>query len=193
MKKNATNTTRDFLIQEETNETIVEDGATAVVGGMIVEKTIKHTKTNQTMAFITLEDMVGTVEVIIWPREYERNSRLLIEDSKVFIKGRVNVEEERGGKLICDKIISFDEIPKELWIKFDTKESFVEKEHELYELIQNSDGNDSVVIYVQDPKAIKRLPPNRNVLANVELLEQLKSVFGENSVKLVEKNVENVR
>ena len=160
---------------------------------MIVEKTIKHTKTNQTMAFITLEDMEGTVEVIIWPREYERNSRLLIEDSKVFIKGRVNVEEERGGKLICDKIISFDEIPKELWIKFDTKETLVEKEQELYELIQNSDGNDSVVIYVQDPKAIKRLPPNRNVLANVELLEKLKEKFGENCVKLVEKNVENVR
>ena len=80
-----------------------------------------------------------------------------------------------------------------MWIKFESKESFGDKEQELYELIQNSDGNDSVVIYVQDPKAIKRLPPNRNVLANVELLEKLKEKFGENCVKLVEKNVENVR
>lgn len=189
MKKNTTNTTRDFSLNEETNEPAVADGAIAVLGGMITAKSIKHTKTNQTMAFLTLEDMVGTVEVVVFPRDYEKNARMLVEDNKVFIRGRVNVEEERGAKLICEKIIGFEDIPKELWIKFDNKESFGEKEQELYEAIKASDGNDSVVIYVEDIKAIKRLPASRNVLANETLVEQLTQQFGEGRVKIVQKNI----
>ncbi|MBQ2800993.1 MAG: DNA polymerase III subunit alpha [Lachnospiraceae bacterium] len=189
MKKNTTNTTRDFLLNDETNEPAVTEGATAILGGMITAKNIKHTKNNQTMAFLTLEDMVGAVEVVVFPRDYERNARLLVEDNKVFIRGRVNVEEERGAKLICEKMIGFEEIPKELWIKFDNKESFGEKEQELYEAIKTSDGNDSVVIYVEDIKAIKRLPPNKNVLANETLAEQLTQQFGEGTVKIVQKSI----
>ena len=189
MKKNTTNTTRDFLLNDETNEPAVTEGATAILGGMITAKNIKHTKNNQTMAFLTLEDMVGAVEVVVFPRDYERNARLLVEDNKVFIRGRVNVEEERGAKLICEKMIGFEEIPKELWIKFDNKERFGEKEQELYEAIKTSDGNDSVVIYVEDIKAIKRLPPNKNVLANETLAEQLTQQFGEGTVKIVQKSI----
>lgn len=189
MKKNTTNTTRDFALNEETNEPAVAEGTTAVLGGMITAKNIKHTKNNQTMAFLTLEDMVGTVEIVVFPRDYEKNARMLVEDNKVFIRGRVNVEEERGAKLICEKIIGFEDIPKELWIKFDNKESFVEREQELYEAIKSSDGNDSVVIYVGDIKAIKRLPANRNVLANEILVEQLTQQFGEGRVKIVQKNL----
>ena len=189
MKKNTTNTTRDFALNEETNEPAVAEGATAILGGMITAKNIKHTKTNQTMAFLTLEDMVGAVEVVVFPRDYEKNAKMLVEDNKVFIRGRVNVEEERGAKLICEKIIGFEDIPKELWIKFDNKESFGEKEQELYEAIKNSDGSDSVVIYVEDVKAIKRLPPSRNVQANETLVEQLTQQFGEGRVKIVQKSI----
>lgn len=189
INKNATNTTRDFVLNEETNEPAVPDGATAILGGMITAKSIKHTKTNQTMAFLTLEDMVGAVEVVVFPRDYEKNARMLVEDNKVFIRGRVNVEEERGAKLICEKIIGFEDIPKELWIKFENKGSFGEKEQELYEAIKSSDGNDSVVIYVEDIKAIKRLPANRNVLANEILVEQLTQQFGEGRVKIVQKSI----
>lgn len=190
LQKNTTNNTRDFLISEETNEPVVQDNSTVVIGGMITEKNIKHTKNNQTMAFLTLEDLVGTVEVIVWPNSYEKNSNLLVVDNKVFVRGRVNVEEERGAKLICEKIISFQDIPKELWIKFSTKEAFVEKEQGLYDMLRDSDGKDNVVIYVEEPKSIKRLPPNRNVCANKELLEKLCGEFGENYVKIVEKTVD---
>ena len=190
LQKNTTNNTRDFLISEETNEPVVQDNSTVVIGGMITEKNIKHTKNNQTMAFLTLEDLVGTVEVIVWPNSYEKNSNLLVVDNKVFVRGRVNVEEERGAKLICEKIISFQDIPKELWIKFSTQEAFVEKEQGLYDMLRDSDGKDNVVIYVEEPKSIKRLPPNRNVCANKELLEKLCGEFGENYVKIVEKTVD---
>lgn len=192
IKKNATNTARDFALNEETNEPVVADGATAILGGMITAKSIKHTKTNQTMAFLTLEDMVGAVEVVVFPRDYEKNAAMLVEDNKVFIRGRVNVEEERGAKLICEKIIGFEDIPKELWIKFDNKESFGEKEQELYEAIRTSDGSDSVVIYVEDVKAIKRLPPSRNVKVNETLVEQLAQQFGEDRVKVVQKSIEKL-
>lgn len=192
LRKNTTNNTRDFLLNEETNEPVVHDNATVVIGGMITEKNIKHTKNNQTMAFLTLEDLVGTVEVVVFPNSYEKNATLLVVDNKVLVRGRVNVEEERGAKLICEKIVSFQDIPKELWIKFDTKETFVEKEQELYGMLRDSDGKDNVVIYVSEPKSIKRLPPNRNVCANKELVDELCSKFGENNVKIVEKTVDKI-
>ena len=65
-------TTADFQFDEELNRTKVHDGEKSVVGGMIVDKTVKYTKTNQVMAFLTLEDLLGTVEVVIFPRDYEK-------------------------------------------------------------------------------------------------------------------------
>lgn len=71
-KKNISRTTLDFQIDDETGRTKVHDGAKEIVGGMITNKTIKYTKTNKVMAFITLEDLVGSVEVVIFPRDFEK-------------------------------------------------------------------------------------------------------------------------
>ena len=79
-----------------------------VVGGMITAKTIKtHQNRNRPMAFVTLEDLVGTVEVVIFPRDYENNRNMLEEDSKVFIQGRVSTEDDRPSKLICERVQAF--------------------------------------------------------------------------------------
>jgi hypothetical protein len=83
---------------------------------MIVDKTVKYTKTNQVMAFLTLEDLLGTVEVVIFPRDYERYQRYLQDDAKIFVIGHATVEDEQNGKIICEKIIPFDELPKQLWL-----------------------------------------------------------------------------
>ena len=104
-----TNTTNDFALDEETNSVRVMDQAPAVVGGMIVDKTIKYTKNDKVMAFLNLEDLVGNVEIVVFPKDYEKFSSLLQEDAKVFIKGRISVEEDKDGKLICEQIVSFDE------------------------------------------------------------------------------------
>lgn len=64
------------------------DGSKAVIGGMITTKTIKYTKTNKAMAFLTVEDLVGTVEVVVFPKDYEKNQQWMNEDEKVFIRGR---------------------------------------------------------------------------------------------------------
>lgn len=82
-KKNISRTTLDFQIDDETGRTKVHDGAKEIVGGMITNKTIKYTKTNKVMAFITLEDLVGSVEVVIFPRDFEKNQMYLNEEAKV--------------------------------------------------------------------------------------------------------------
>ena len=104
-----TNTTNDFALDEETNTVRVEDQADAVVGGLIADKTIKYTRNNQVMAFLNLEDLVGNVEIVVFPRDYEKYSTILNEDAKIFVKGRASVEEDKDGKLICEQIVSFEE------------------------------------------------------------------------------------
>ena len=192
-RKNITNTTADFMLDEETGETKVKDGESVMAGGMITGKTIKYTKTNQVMAFITIEDLLGSVEVVVFPRDYEKNQALLSEEAKVFVRGRVNAEEEKNGKLICEKVYSFEDARRELWIQFAQKADFCANEAALYEMLSGSDGKDTVVVYISSEKAMKRLPASRNVLADDALLAALSGRFGENNVKVVEKPIEKRR
>lgn len=192
-RKNITKVTTDFILDEETNEIKVKDNEKVTVGGMITEKTIKYTKNNKTMAFLTIEDLVGTVEVIVFPRDYEKNHALLIEDEKVFVTGHANVEEEKNGKIICEKIVSFDDTRREVWLQFDTKEEYDEKEAGLLSMLHDSDGKDSVVIYISAIKAMKRLPNSQNIRADIEIVNNLTNFLGKNNVKVVEKSIENKR
>ena len=184
-RKGITNTTADFVLDEEINATVVKDNMTAVIGGMIVDKKIKYTKNDKVMAFLLLEDLVGSVEVIVFPRDYEKNSEKLQEDNKVFIRGRVSLEEDKDGKLICEKITSFDEIPRKLWIKFPTMEAYEQSAEELFALLADSDGKDSVIIYIEDIKAMKKLPPNKNVCADEKLFVKLSEKYGKENIKIV--------
>ena len=177
--------TTDFYLDEETHRTVVEDGSRATIGGMIMDKKIKYTKNDQIMAFLTVEDMVGSVEVIVFPKDYEKNSYKLTDENKVFIQGRVSVEEERDGKLISEKITAFDEIPRKVWLKFPDMDSYISQEKQLFDSIAQSDGNDTIVIYLEDSKQMKTLPPNRNIKADGEVLERLRGMLGENNVRVV--------
>ncbi len=193
MKRNITAKTSDFVHDEETGEVVVEDGRSVWIGGMITGKTMKTTKNNKMMAFITVEDLFGSVEVILFPRDYEANSRFINVDDKVFVKGRVQVSEEENGKMVCERIVPFDSIPSELWIKFDNKAAYMASENRLLELLREApDGNDGIVIYCASEKVRKNLPANYNVGINKELLEQLSYFFGEDNVKVVEKSIENI-
>ena len=183
-KRTVTNRTSDFLYDEEIGGTIVEDGAKATIGGIIETKTVKYTKNNKVMAFLTIEDLVGTVEVIVWPGDYEKNSGYLVEEAKVFIEGRVNAEEEKDAKLICSRIIPFDQIPRKLWIKFPTRESYEEKSQDLTKAIAESDGKDIIIIYVEATKEKLVLPKSQCVKADDELIGTLSVMFGADNVKL---------
>ena len=183
-KKGITNTTADFMLKEEDGETVVKDNMSVTIGGMIADKKIKYTKNDKIMAFLTLEDLLGSVEVIVFPKDYEKYHEKLTEDNKVFIKGRVSLEEDKDGKLICERVTPFDEVQRKLWIKFKTRQEYEENVGELYKMLADSDGQDGVVIYIEDPKSMKQLPPNKNVNANEKLISELMGRFGNENIKI---------
>ena len=184
-------TTLDFQLDEESNHSKVHDGAREIIGGFITEKTIKATKTNQMMAFVTLEDLLGTVEVVVFPRDYEKNRNLLEVDRKVFIKGRVSEEDDKPSKLICEKVVPFNQIKRELWIQFPDKADYLKNEQIVYGYLADSEGEDEVIIYCQAERAVKRLPKNRNIQIAPQVLSKLMNHYGEKRVKVVEKTIEN--
>ena len=191
-RNNISTTTQDFQLDEETGVTKVRDGAKEIIGGMITSKTIKYTKKNQTMAFITIEDLMGTVEVVIFPRDYEKNQQYLQEDSKVFVKGRVSEEDDNASKLICEEIIPFERTRKELWLQYENKAAYLADEKHLFAMIADSEGDDAVVIYCKAERAVKRLPKNRNIKIEPGILSRLTNYFGESCVKVVEKPIEKM-
>jgi DNA polymerase-3 subunit alpha len=188
-RKNVKSFTKDFIVDEEGN-TIAKDNTHTVVGGMIDNIVMKTTKTGKTMAFVTLEDLYGTLEILVFPNVLERYRRLLQENNKIFVSGRVSIGDDEQGKLICEKIVAFEQIPRELWIQFPNKQEYVEKESELIDILKNSDGNDTVIIYCREEKVRKTYPKNMSITAGKELVNSLCEMYGDNNVKVVEKSIE---
>ena len=192
-RKHITAVTTDFNPDEETGNPSVSDGSRQVVGGMITEKTIKYTKNNKVMAFLTLEDLVGTVEVVVFPRDYEKNSHLIEQDAKVFIQGRVSAEDDRASKLICERVLPFDQMPRQLWIQFASRREYEHQVQELYDILRQSEGNDQVVVYLKQERMMKQLPAARSVRIDQDLLDSLTNRYGAGNVKVVEKSIEKQR
>ena len=191
-RKNITARTVDFQIDEELGTSKAGDGEIAVIGGIITNKIVKYTRNNKVMAFLTIEDLVGTVEVVVFPNDYEKNVQKMEEDSKVFIRGKVQGDADKASKLICEKIYSFDDVPKELWVQFETKEDYLTEENEFLKLLSGSRGTDRVIIYVRTPKSIKYLGIEKSVKINETLLGKLYEKYGMDNVKVVEKSIENI-
>ncbi|MCC2879159.1 DNA polymerase III subunit alpha [Enterocloster sp. OA13] len=191
-RRNITATSADFMVDEETEKAGVQDGSRVVIGGMVAGKTVKTTRTNQLMAFITLEDLMGSVEVIVFPKDYEGNRELFTEDAKLFIRGRVSIGDDPVGKLVCEQVVPFEDTPKELWVQFADKEAYQEREQKLLSLLKSSEGKDRVVIYLQKERAKKMLPPSWNVHVTDQLLQGLQHELGEKNVKVVEKGLEKL-
>ncbi len=190
MEKNITRTTADFIVAEGETAPKVKDNETVVVGGMIVDKVVKTTRTNSLMAFITLEDLMGTVEIIVFPKDYEKYRSLLETDRKVFVKGRITVEEDKPAKMICQKIVPFDEVPKQLWLQFTNREAYRNIEESLFALLGQYDGQDTVIIYLSQERAKKQLPNSRMTKVCPELLEKLYEDMGHDNVKVVQMSIE---
>ena len=190
LERNITNRTTDFVTADGEMAPKVRDQAPAVIGGMITAKTVKTTRTNSLMAFITLEDLYGTVEVIVFPRDYDKNRSVIEEDRKVLIKGRVTVEEDKPAKLICSEILPFDELDKDLWIQFETRADYEREERFVLDAVRRYDGRDMVHIYLHKERAHKLLPRSYATRAEGELLEILRDRLGADNVKVVEKSIE---
>lgn len=188
-RKNVKAFSKDFMVDEEGN-TVVNDNEYTVIGGMVENITIKTTRTGKTMAFLTLEDLYGTVEVLVFPNVLEKCRYMIKNDAKLFIRGRVSLTDEEQAKLICDRIIEFDGIPSDIWIKFEDKEQYLAKEQQLNQVIRESDGNDTVVVYLSKEKLRKVFPKNMTINGDYATLTRLEELFGKDNVKVVEKNIE---
>lgn len=188
-RKNVKSFTKDFILDEEGN-TVAVDNTFTVVGGMIENITLKTTRTGKTMAFITLEDLYGTLEILVFPNVFERYRYMIKENEKIFVRGKISIGDDDQGKLICDRIISFDQVPRELWIQFNSKQEYTDKEPELLNLIKDSDGDDTIIIYCRAEKIKKAYPKNMRVCADKNLVDNLTGIYGADNVKVVEKSIE---
>lgn len=186
IKKNTNHSTSDFEVDED-GYTKVRDKEPVMVGGMITGITVKTTKTNQIMAFLTLEDLVGTVEIIVFPKTYEKYRQLVTPDRKVFIRGRAAIEEDANGKIIAEELRDFGQIPRQLWIRFADKEEFLAKEEALMSELEEFDGTDEVVLYLNKERQRKILPPNQGVKISEDLKAHLERMYGSENVRIVEK------
>lgn len=193
IKKNVSAYTNEFLLDEETGKVAVADNSIAVLGGIIVGVTVKLTRNNLQMAFLTLEDMLGTVEVIVFPKDYEKYRAAIQQERKIFVRGRAAVEEEKDAKLIAQEIIPFEQIPRELWIQFADKASYLAGEPELLDRLSESDGTEQVCIFCALEKLVKKLPPGRSVRIDAQLLSGLRERYGDGNIKIVEKSIDQRR
>ena len=186
-RRKVTATASDFAYDEETGRCVVTDNQEVMIGGFVKDYKPHITKNNKNMAFFSIEDLTGTVEGMLFPRDYERFHRFLEDDAKVFVRAHVSEEEEKDAKFIAQQIIPFDQKRKELWIRFADKEAYNAGAAALEEQLSGEEGEDSVVIYLQKEKAIKRLPARQNVTVTEELTDMLADAWGEDQIRVVEK------
>ena len=182
VNKYITNVSSDFEVDDELGETKARDGAIATIGGLITEKTIKTTKKGPLMAFLTVEDVVGTVEVVVFPNSFTANRVVIDHAEKVFVTGKVQANVDENAKLICDKVVDFASIPRKLWIRFASLSDYEDKKDELYGILYNSDGKDTVVIYCTKENKRLTLPASRTIRVDSELIQKLQAMYGEKNV-----------
>ncbi|MGN0160557.1 MAG: DNA polymerase III subunit alpha [Lachnospiraceae bacterium] len=216
MRKNVTVTTDAFKFEEKSEEELandipevgldvssplsddpaeksnqLQDQQKVVMGGMIGAITVKNTKRGEMMAFFTLEDLYGTVEVLVFPKDYAKYRASIKEDAKVFVVGRASISGDEKGKVILSRLVPFDQVPKQLWVRFPDRATFDAEESDFNAMIANSDGKDELVVYCVAEKARKYYPKNMTVDASREFVDLLKQKYGKENVVTVEKSIEN--
>ncbi|MBR6218592.1 MAG: DNA polymerase III subunit alpha [Eubacterium sp.] len=163
IEKCGTAVTMDFFMDEETGKTVVSDKAEYSVGGIIDGINMKITKNNENMAFLTLLDTLGTVEVIVFPRTFEACRRFIYAGSKVMVKGRAQIAEEEG-KLIAGEIISLDDAAatyrqknKEIWVLFEDLQDYKENESSFIQLLMDHKGFSPVYVQLRAERSRKQM------------------------------------
>ena len=182
-KKHISAMSTDFELDDETGEPKVKVDSKATIGGMIMAKSVKPTKTGQLMAYLTIEDLVGTVEVIVFPRTFSTYRNIIERTDKLFITGRVNANADENAKLICESVVPFEDVPRKLWIRFASEEEYLKKAADLAEELKYSDGKDSIIIYCTKENKRIALPQSRNIRITPDILASLRAQYGIKNVE----------
>ena len=180
-------TSMDFTYDEEEERVNVRAEKNYILGGIASGVNIKLTRNNQRMAFITLEDLVGSIEVIVFPRDFEKYKNLIEEGGKFVISGKASIEENTDAKLIAGKIIPFEEIPREVWLQFENRNRLEEAEAEFNEIFAANRGNAKVMLYCRQEKQVKQVNVVRGISYREPVIALLKSKLGDENVKVVVK------
>ncbi|MBN7771998.1 DNA polymerase III subunit alpha [Clostridium aminobutyricum] len=187
IQKLATVTAED-LAHAETNEAI-SDGMQVTIAGIINSKKMLTTKNNRQMAFLDIEDLYGTTEVIVFPNIYEKYLHLLKEEGILVVKGSLNFKEDEAPKIIADKLFdieAFGELPADTLVKIKIPKRLEELEtlSELRRLIMLHKGDSPVMIYTENTGKKFRTDKNLWVDRSQEFLEQVTELVGRENVKL---------
>lgn len=171
---------------EEGNESFkLIDGKEVIIGGVITNKKNKITKNNNIMAFATLEDLYGSIELIIFPATYEKYSNYINEDSLVIVKGRLSIHEEEEPKIICDSFRPLTKTNNEkLYLKVPKNKSLIVL-NEIKSILSNYTGNVPVYVYLENKN--KTIMAERDYwvdITNDSLLNNLKKLLGQDCVKV---------
>lgn len=180
----------DANVIMEAEEEKVHDGEQVVIGGLLIEKEVSFSKKNNLpWAKLIIEDLYGTMEVLVFSKQYERLKDKLVEDSKVFVAGRVHTESDKNSCVYGNNVIPFDEVPREVWLRFENKKVYEPIEKDLISDIADLDGDDSLVIYLNEEKAKKRFSDRYDFKATDGLLERWRGLYGDDSVAIKPKKL----
>lgn len=183
LERLTTASTSDFVAEEDTGQPVLKDKQTCIIGGIISDMNIKLTRNNQNMAFLTVEDLMGTVEVIVFPREFNNYQHLLKEDAKIFVKGNTSISEEES-KMICSQISTFDDLAQEIWVQFDDKDRFFAEQERFYEMLKPYRGSNPVIVYCRKERAVNRLDRAYAVNSEDELIYALGERYGKGNIRI---------
>ena len=172
-----------FAAQED-GSAQVEDGTTVIVGGMITAVSVKYTKNNEKMAFVTLEDFQGSIEVVLFPKTYAKCAPFLLEDQVVLVRGRANVSADGDGKVIAHSVQSIEEgdAPSALWLRLTEGERA--PLGRITAILGKYQGTVPVYIYDEKTKQKMKAERSRWVTGEEALCEELRRILGEENVVL---------
>lgn len=185
LSKYISNSTLDFAFEEEdfSNPNKITDGTEVIVGGIVTAVKKHYTKSNQQMAFVTIEDLYGTIDIIVFPAIYTSVSAFLTENNIILVKGRASVSEDKGSSILANAISDYDHINRKnqtLWIRIPKDSSITISD--VSTVTKKHAGDVRVIIY--DEKTGQKMTTAREgyVSLNDILLEELKELVGESSL-----------
>ena len=186
-------------LKEDVQAYLSLDEKEVIIGGMIVSKRIQTTKRNDIMAFIEIEDLYGTIEVIVFPQVLREYNHILNEDNIVYIKGRLSVKEDEEAKLIARDIRDINDktnfklnnnqynkinktISNGLYIRINNINN-KELIDSIEEILVRYKGQDNVYICTEQPK--KKFKWTKGMInINSELVSRLETLLGKENIKV---------
>jgi len=168
------------------NQDALQDNDRVILGGILASVNQKVTRNNSIMAFLKLEDLTGTIEVIVFPKTLDKVKELCVTDSLVIVKGRLSLKEDEPPKLICESIEPLEKMnTSKVYLRVEDTIAAKELNKNLRELlIKEYLGDTPIYIFASREKQKFRVPRDRWVSLESDVIGLLKETLGEENVKI---------